>query len=69
MPKSNVNPKPTLNYMHRLKVVTLTYLHANLHVGEISERYFSGNQLPEQHSEAPHVCRTPVNFLWLLLQS
>lgn len=47
---------------------SISYLHANLHVWQVCEGHFPGHQLPQQDGEAPHVCRTPVDLLWLLLQ-
>lgn len=44
-------------------------LHAYLHVGEVGVRHLSRHQLPQEDSEAPHVCGATVDFLWFLLQS
>lgn len=35
---------------------SMPYLHSDLHRGHASEWYFSGHQLPDQDSKAPHVC-------------
>ncbi len=43
-------------------------LHANFHVGEVSVGHFSGHQLPQQDSKAPHVCWPTVDIFRLLLQ-
>lgn len=47
---------------------TVSDLHANFHVGQISKRDFSGHQLPQQDGKAPHVSRPSIDVFWLLLQ-
>lgn len=68
-----MNSKNSTHY----EVVTLgskikinhAHLHANFHVRQVSKWHFSGHQLPEQDSKAPHVCWPTVDLFRLLLQS
>lgn len=57
-----------LSILQLFSAKPVTYLHASLHGGEVSEWHFPGCHLPQGHCKAPHVCCLHIQVLGFLLE-